>query len=55
MANATTSSVEITVSMRDVDRLKTIQAVVDRMLRIGAAAQRLGLGRRRLGPWPGLA
>ena len=48
MANATVSSVEITMSMRDVDRLKTIQAVVDRMLRVGQAAQRLGLSRRQL-------
>ena len=39
MANATVSSVEITMSMRDVDRLKTIQAVVDRMLRVTQAAQ----------------
>lgn len=34
--------------MREVDRLKTIQAVVDRMLRVGQAAQRLGLSRRQL-------
>ena len=39
MANATVSSVEITMSMRDVDRLKTIQAVVDRMLRVTQTAQ----------------
>ena len=38
----------ITMSMREADRLKTVQAVVDRMLRVGQAAQRLGLGRRQL-------
>jgi len=31
------------MSMREADRLKTIQAVVDRMLRVGQAAERLGL------------
>jgi transposase len=36
------------MSMREVDRLKTIQAVVDRMARVGPAAQRLGLSRRQL-------
>ena len=30
------------------DRLKTVQAVVDRMLRVGQAAQRLGISRRQL-------
>ena len=34
--------------MREVDRLKTIQAVVDRMLRVGQAAQRLGMSRRQV-------
>ena len=34
--------------MREVDRLKTIQAVVDRMLRVGQAAQRLGISRRQI-------
>ena len=37
----------ITMSMREVDRVKTAQAVVDRMLPTGLAAQRLGLCRRR--------
>ncbi len=36
----------ITMTMREIDRAKTIQAVVDRMLRPGQAAQRLGLSRR---------
>ncbi|MDP9933480.1 transposase [Variovorax paradoxus] len=34
------------MSMREADRLKTIQAVVDRMARVGQAAQRLGLSRQ---------
>jgi len=38
----------ITMSMREADRLKTVQAVMDRMLRVGQAAQRLGLSRRQL-------
>ena len=38
----------ITMNMREADRLKTIQAVVDRMARVGQAAQRLGLSRRQL-------
>jgi len=37
----------ITMTMREADRLKIIQAVVDRMLRLGQAAQRLG-GRRQI-------
>src|SRR5882672_5867885 len=44
---ATTAAV-ITMSMREADRLKTIQAVVDRMRRVGQAAQRLELGRRQV-------
>ena len=36
------------MTMREADRLKTIQAVVDRMLRVGQAAQRLDLSRRQL-------
>ncbi|WP_447775330.1 ISNCY family transposase [Variovorax boronicumulans] len=36
------------MSMREADRLKTIQAVVDRMARVGQAAQRMGLSRRQL-------
>ncbi len=38
----------ITMSMREVDRVKTVQAVIDRMLPVGLAAQRLGLSRRQL-------
>ena len=38
----------ITMSMRETDRLKTIQAVVDRMARVGQAAQQIGLSRRQL-------
>ena len=38
----------ITMSMREVDRVKTVQAVVDRMLPVGLAAKRLGLSRRQL-------
>jgi transposase len=37
----------ITMSMRETDRLKTIQAVVDRMARGGQAAQQLGLSHRQ--------
>lgn len=36
------------MTMREVDRLKTIQAVVDRMLRVAQAAQRLGMSRRQI-------
>jgi len=36
-----TSAATITMTMREADRLKTIQAVVDRMARVGEAAQRL--------------
>lgn len=38
----------ITVSMREFDRLKTVQAVLDGMLRPGVAAERLGLSDRQL-------
>ena len=38
----------ITVSMRELDRLKTVQAVLDGMLRPGVAADRLGLSDRQL-------
>ena len=38
----------ITMSMREVDRLKTVQLVVDRMLRLRPAAQRLGVSSRQL-------
>lgn len=43
-----TPAATITMSMREADRLKTIQAVVDRMTRVGQAALRLGLSRRQL-------
>jgi hypothetical protein len=43
-----TPAATITMSMREADRLKTIQAVMDRMARVGQAAQRLGLSRRQL-------
>lgn len=43
-----TPAVTITMSMREADRLKTIQSVVDRMARVDQAAQRLGLSRRQL-------
>ena len=42
-----TPTATITMTMREADRLKTIQAVVDRMLRVGQAAQRLDLSRRQ--------
>ena len=38
----------ITMSMREVDQVKTVQAVVDKMLPVGLAAQRLRLSRRQL-------
>lgn len=38
----------ITMSMREADRLKTIQAVVDGMLRVGQAALRLGVSLRQV-------
>ena len=38
----------ITMSMRELDRLKTIQRVVDRMLRVGQAAEGLGISCRQL-------
>ena len=43
-----TATATITMSMREADRLKTIQAVVDRMLRVGQAAQRLDMSRRQI-------
>jgi hypothetical protein len=39
---------EITRHMRDLDRFKTIQAVVDRELKPGRAAERLGLSVRQI-------
>jgi hypothetical protein len=41
----------ITMSMRELDRLKTIQRVVDRMLRVGQAAEGLGISCRRSSGW----
>jgi hypothetical protein len=38
----------ITMSMREVDRLKVIQAVVDGNLKPGCAAERLGLTARKI-------
>lgn len=38
----------ITMTMREADGIKTIQAVVDRMLRVGQAASRLGLSTRQV-------
>jgi hypothetical protein len=43
-----TSTANITMTMREADRLKTVQAVVDRMARVGQAAKRLGLSRRQM-------
>jgi len=36
------------MTMREADRLKTAQAVVDRMLRVGQAAGRFGISRRQV-------
>lgn len=44
-----TAAGTITMSMREADRLKTIQAVVDRMLGVGQAAQRMGISTRQVG------
>lgn len=44
----TTRAATITMTMREVDRLKTVQAVVDRMLRFSRAAQRLGMSQRQV-------
>ncbi|WP_435440949.1 MULTISPECIES: hypothetical protein [unclassified Variovorax] len=41
-----TPTASITVTMREADRLKTIQAVCGRMVRLGQTAQRLGISRR---------
>lgn len=43
-----TAAATITMTMREADRLKTVQAVVDRMLRVAQAAQRLGMSRRQI-------
>jgi hypothetical protein len=47
MAMATLNAT-ITMTMREADRLKTVQAVMDRMLGVGPAASRLGLSRRQV-------
>jgi hypothetical protein len=41
------SAATITMTMREADRLKTVQAVLDRMLRVDQAAQKLGVSRRQ--------
>jgi len=46
---ATRATATITMSMREADRLKVVQAVVDRMLRVGPAAKRIGVTPRQLG------
>jgi transcriptional regulator with GAF, ATPase, and Fis domain len=38
----------ITMSMREADRLKVMQAVMDRMLRVAPAAKRIGITPRQL-------
>jgi hypothetical protein len=43
-----TDGATITMSMREIDRLKTVQAVMDGTLRVGLAARRLELSRRQL-------
>jgi transposase len=45
---ATRATATITMSMREADRLKVVQAVVDRMLRVGPAAERIGVTPRQL-------
>ena len=45
---ATRATATITMSMRETDRLKVVQAVVDRMLRVGPAAKRIGVTPRQL-------
>jgi len=48
MGSTTSARATITMSMREIDRVKTVQAVADRMLRVGQAAQRLELSRRQV-------
>ena len=38
----------ITMSMREADRLKVVQAVLDRMIRVDTAAMRIGVTTRQL-------
>jgi hypothetical protein len=38
----------VTMSMRELDRLKCVQAVIDGAMQIGVAAERLGLSSRQL-------
>ncbi|MBV8045682.1 MAG: hypothetical protein JO171_00900 [Paludibacterium sp.] len=44
----TTAAATIAMTMHEVDRLKVVQAVVDRMMRIRLAAERLGITTRQL-------
>jgi transposase len=46
--SAVAKTCEITMSMRELDRLKTVQAVVDGHLKPGQAAQRLGITARQM-------
>ncbi len=41
----------ITMTMRELDKLKIIQAVVDGMFQPGKAAERLELSRRQMNVW----
>jgi hypothetical protein len=45
---ATRATATITMSMREADRLKVVQAVLDRMLRVGPAVNRIGVTPRQL-------
>ncbi|CAN5160867.1 ISNCY family transposase [soil metagenome] len=44
---ATTAIETITMSMREVDRLKVVQAVIDKTMRVAQAAERLGITTRQ--------
>lgn len=45
---ATADGGMITMSMREADRLRTVQAVVDKALGVGKAAERVGLSARQM-------
>ena len=45
---ATRATATITMSMREADRLKVVQAVMDRMVRVDTAAARIGVTPRQL-------
>ena len=45
---ATRATATITMSMREADRLKVVQAVLDRMLRVDTGAMRIGVTTRQL-------